>query len=136
VLSDLQIEGYSGRFPASLPYPIRKRVALARALVSEPELLLLDEPASGLSNDEMDELGDLIRGLADRMSVMLVEHHMDLVMRVCDSLVVLDFGRVIASGVPDQIRDDPDVLSAYLGNEVDARPADPADRAPLTRIGS
>jgi len=119
VLSELQIEGYASRFPTSLPYPIRKRVALARALVSEPDLLLLDEPASGLSGDEMDELGDLIRGLADRMSVMLVEHHMDLVMKVCDHLVVLDFGRVIARGGPDQIRDDPAVLSAYLGNEVD-----------------
>jgi branched-chain amino acid transport system ATP-binding protein len=119
VLSDLQIGGYASRFPTSLPYPIRKRVALARALVSEPDLLLLDEPASGLSGDEMDELGDLIRGLADRMSVMLVEHHMDLVMKVCDHLVVLDFGRVIARGGPDQIRDDPAVLSAYLGNEVD-----------------
>jgi len=123
VLSELQIEGYASRFPTSLPYPIRKRVALARALVSEPDLLLLDEPASGLSNDEMDELGDLIRGLADRMSVMLVEHHMDLVMSVCDHLVVLDFGRVIARGGPDQIRDDPAVLSAYLGNEVDHDPA-------------
>jgi branched-chain amino acid transport system ATP-binding protein len=110
-------------------------VALARALVPEPDLLLLDEPASGLSNVEMDELGDLIRGLADRMSVMLVEHHMDLVMSVCDHLVVLDFGRVIARGGPDQIRDDPAVLSAYLGNEVDHDPTRPgptgsgADRA-------
>jgi len=135
VLSELQIEGYASRFPTSLPYPIRKRVALARALVPEPDLLLLDEPASGLSNDEMDELGDLIRGLADRMSVMLVEHHMDLVMSVCDHLVVLDFGRVIARGGPDQIRDDPAVLSAYLGNEVDHDPTRPgptgsgADRA-------
>jgi branched-chain amino acid transport system ATP-binding protein len=128
-LAELQIEGYAARFPTSLPYPIRKRVALARALVSEPDLLLLDEPASGLSNDEMDELGDLIRGLADRMSVMLVEHHMDLVMKVCDHLVVLDFGRVIARGVPDQIRGDPAVLSAYLGDEVDH------DLARTDRIG-
>jgi branched-chain amino acid transport system ATP-binding protein len=135
VLSELRIQEYVARLPGSLPYPIRKRVALARALVSEPDLLLLDEPASGLSNDEMDELGDLIRGLTDRMSVMLVEHHMDLVMRICDSLVVLDFGRVIASGVPDQIRDDPAVLSAYLGNEVATQPG-PAGRAPLNGSGT
>ena len=118
VLAELGILEYAGRLPGSLPYPIRKRVALARALVSEPDLLLLDEPASGLSNDEMDELGELIRGLAKRTSVMLVEHHMDLVMSVCDHIVVLDFGKVIASGGPDEIRDDPAVLAAYLGNEV------------------
>jgi branched-chain amino acid transport system ATP-binding protein len=135
LLRELGIEGYAARFPASLPYPIRKRVALARALVSEPDLLLLDEPASGLSNHEMDDLGDLIRGLADRMSVMLVEHHMDLVMRICDHIVVLDFGRVIASGTPDQIRDDPAVLSAYLGNEVDQDSHD-HDDAPLDRTRS
>ena len=120
VLSELQVQGYSARFPASLPYPIRKRVALARALVAEPKLLLLDEPASGLSNDDMDELAQLIRGLTDRMSVMLVEHHMDLVMSVCDDIVVLDFGRVIARGGPDEIREDPAVLAAYLGDVVES----------------
>ena len=118
VLADLGVAEYASRLPTSLPYPIRKRVALARALVSEPELLLLDEPASGLSHDEMTELGELIRGLAGRMSVMLVEHHMDLVMSVCDHIVVLDFGRVIARGEPDDIREDPAVLAAYLGDEV------------------
>ena len=118
VLADLGVAEYAARLPTSLPYPIRKRVALARALVSEPDLLLLDEPASGLSQDEMTELGELIRGLADRMSVMLVEHHMDLVMSVCDDIVVLDFGRVIARGGPDEIREHPAVLAAYLGDEV------------------
>ncbi|TQJ14358.1 branched-chain amino acid transport system ATP-binding protein [Yimella lutea] len=118
VLCELDIEGYADRSPASLPYPIRKRVALARALVSEPELLLLDEPASGLSESEMAELGDIILGLSDRVSVMLVEHHMDLVMRVCSRITVLDFGRVIARGTPDEVREDPAVLAAYLGNEV------------------
>lgn len=119
VLSELHIAEYASRLPPSLPYPIRKRVALARALVSEPKLLLLDEPASGLSSDEMDELVELIRGLTDRMSVMLVEHHMDLVMSVCDHIVVLDFGRVIARGAPSEIREDPAVLAAYLGNVVE-----------------
>ncbi len=119
VLKRLDIEKYADRYPPSLPYPVRKRVALARALASEPDLLLLDEPASGLSSGEMDELGDLVRGLTETMSVLLVEHHMDLVMRVCDEITVLDFGRVIAHGPPDAVREDPAVLAAYLGESVD-----------------
>ncbi|HEY9566421.1 MAG TPA: ABC transporter ATP-binding protein [Nocardioides sp.] len=123
LLEQLGIAGYAGRLPDSLPYPIRKRVALARALVAEPNLLLLDEPASGLSDDDMSELVDIIEDLAGRMSVMLVEHHMDLVMKVCHDITVLDFGRVIATGDPDMVRADPAVQAAYLGNEVEAREA-------------
>jgi branched-chain amino acid transport system ATP-binding protein len=119
VLDELGTADFAGRLPDSLPYAVRKRVALARALVSEPELLLLDEPASGLSADEMSEFAEVIRGLTDRMSILLVEHHMDLVMKVCDQITVLDFGRVIASGSPDRIRNDPAVLEAYLGDEVE-----------------
>jgi branched-chain amino acid transport system ATP-binding protein len=107
----------------ALSFGLRKRVALARALAAEPRLLLLDEPASGLGTDDVDELAGLIRGLPSRptpTAVMLVEHHMDLVMRVCDQIVVLDFGRVIAAGTPDQVRDDPAVNDAYLGTEVEA----------------
>ncbi len=114
-LEELGIAGEAGRLPGGLPYPVRKRVALARALVGEPQLLLLDEPASGLSSAEMDDLGELIGQLREKRSVMLVEHHMDLVMSVCDRLVVLDFGRVIATGRPDEVRNDPAVLAAYLG---------------------
>lgn len=118
VLDSLGISHVASLYPGSLPYPVRKRVALARALVAEPELLLLDEPASGLSATEMEELGDLVQGLTDRMSVLLVEHHMDLVMRVCDEITVLDFGRVIAHGTPDEVREDPAVLTAYLGEDL------------------
>src|SRR5215470_1972383 len=101
--------------PGELPYGMRKRVALARALAAQPKLLLLDEPASGLAEDELDELGDLIRELAAETSLVIVEHHMDLMMSVCDSLVVLDFGRVISSGSPKEIQADPAVTAAYLG---------------------
>ncbi|HEU0103585.1 MAG TPA: ABC transporter ATP-binding protein [Mycobacteriales bacterium] len=118
-LTALDAAGYADRYPGSLPYPVQKRVALARALVAKPRLLLLDEPAAGLSSDEMDELGDLIQRLADEMAVMLVEHHMDLVMRVCDRITVLDFGKVIANGTPDEVRNDEAVLAAYLGEDVE-----------------
>jgi branched-chain amino acid transport system ATP-binding protein len=93
-------------------------VGLARALVSRPKLLLLDEPAGGLGGEDVDELAALIRGLPGQgCAVLLVEHHMDLVMRVSEHIVVLDFGRVIAAGPPDKIRDDPAVAEAYLGTE-------------------
>jgi branched-chain amino acid transport system ATP-binding protein len=101
--------------PGELPYGMRKRVALARALAAGPKLLLLDEPASGLAEGELDELGGLIRELAAETSLVIVEHHMDLMMSVCDSLVVLDFGKVISRGSPQVIQADPAVTAAYLG---------------------
>ena len=116
-LAELGADGYADRLPGSLPYAVQKRVALARALAAEPDLLLLDEPASGLGAEEMTQLGELIRGLTARMSVVLVEHHMDLVMAVCDRITVLDFGRVVADGTPDEVRDDQAVVDAYLGEE-------------------
>jgi branched-chain amino acid transport system ATP-binding protein len=118
VLDELGAAGYARQLPGALPYAMQKRTALARALMAEPQLLLLDEPASGLSEDEMAELGRRIRGLTERMAVVLVEHHMDLVMAVCDRLVVLNFGVVIAEGPPAAIRSNPDVATAYLGDEV------------------
>jgi len=131
VMADLGLDEFADAPSGALPYPTRKRVALARALVSEPSLLLLDEPASGLSETEMTELGDLILGLRDSVSVLLVEHHMDLVMRVCDRITVLDFGKVIAAGTPDEVRSDPAVLAAYLGDVVEASDAD-GDAAPAS----
>jgi branched-chain amino acid transport system ATP-binding protein len=99
--------------PGGLPYAVRKRVALARALAARPRLLLLDEPAGGLGADEIEQLRELITGLP--CAVLLVEHHMDLVMAVCDEILVLDFGKPVAHGTPDEIRTDPAVVEAYLG---------------------
>ena len=121
VLDELGAADYARRFPSALPYAVQKRTALARALMAEPRLLMLDEPASGLSESEMDALGSRIRSLTERMSVLLVEHHMDLVMSICDRIVVLNFGEVIASGPPGAIRNDPAVVGAYLGDEVHDR---------------
>jgi branched-chain amino acid transport system ATP-binding protein len=118
------------RLPATLPYAVQKRVALARALACEPELLLLDEPAGGLDAGELSELTKTIRSFGSSIAVMIVDHHMDLVTSVCDRMVVLDFGRVIASGVPPVVRADPRVLEAYLGQEVE-----PVQKAPATGQG-
>jgi branched-chain amino acid transport system ATP-binding protein len=119
-LDALGVADVASRLPSTLPYPVQKRVALARALVAKPELILLDEPAAGLGGDDLKDLGEAIRALGGDMAVLLVEHHMDLVMGVCDRVVVLDFGRRIAEGTPSQVQADPRVLEAYLGVEVDA----------------
>jgi branched-chain amino acid transport system ATP-binding protein len=103
--------------PGQLPFAHRKRVALARVLVAQPRLLLLDEPASGLTETELPELGQLITNLATDASVVVIEHRMDLMMSVCDAIAVLDFGRLIAFGTPQQVQADQAVTDAYLGAE-------------------
>jgi branched-chain amino acid transport system ATP-binding protein len=115
VLDRLALADIAARPAAGLPYGTLKRIELARALAADPDLLMLDEPASGLSHEEVDELAGVIEDVRADITVLLVEHHMGMVMRLSDTVVVLDFGRVVATGTPAQVREDPAVLAAYLG---------------------
>ena len=117
ILALLDLEKVQERRVADLPFGTRKRVELARALAAEPKLLLLDEPASGLNHEEVGELAGLIRALRERLrlTVLLVEHHMSLVMSISEQVVALNFGKVIAQGPPAEVKRHPELMRAYLG---------------------
>ena len=114
----LDLQSVALRKVSDLPFGTQKRVELARALASQPKLLLLDEPAAGLNHEEVNALGDLIKKIRDefKITVLLVEHHMSLVMSVSDKVVALNFGKKIADDTPTQVRQHPDVIQAYLGS--------------------
>ncbi len=117
LLEEQGLDKYKDDVAGSLPYGIQRRLEIARALATEPKLLLLDEPAAGMNPQETLELADFISHIRDeyKLSIFLVEHHMDLVMNICDMIYVLDFGKLIAKGVPEEIQNNEHVIDAYLG---------------------
>ena len=121
-MDDLGLRPYLDSHPRTLPHGIIKLVGIARTIISDPAVILLDEPAAGLDADESNELSDLIRRIATRhsVSIVVIEHDVALILKTCDRIVVLDFGEKIAEGSPQTIQHDPAVIHAYLGEPTDA----------------
>lgn len=121
LLNDIGIAEYADADAVSLPYGIQRKLEIVRALASRPKILLLDEPAAGMNPQETLELADFIREIRDKyhVSVLLIEHHMDLIMEIAENIYVLDFGKLIAQGKPAEIQTNPAVITAYLGAEED-----------------
>jgi ABC-type branched-subunit amino acid transport system ATPase component len=119
VIAEFQLGDVLDMRPSSLPHGVARLVGIARALVTEPAVLLLDEPAAGLDSNESAELGRTIRATARRrgISVVVIEHDVPLILQTCDRIVALDFGRKIAEGTPDEISRNPRVIEAYLGTD-------------------
>jgi ABC-type branched-subunit amino acid transport system ATPase component/branched-subunit amino acid ABC-type transport system permease component len=128
VIAEFELEPWLDHLPTDLPYGRRRLVAIARAVASEPSVLCLDEPAAGLDEAERKELAEVVSRLATEwgMGVLLIEHDTDLVLGLCDRICVLNFGKVLANGTPEQIRANPEVIAAYLGGGDDAEPSKPA----------
>ena len=122
ILEKIGLTGFVNEFAMNLPYGAQRRLEIARAMATEPFLLLLDEPAAGMNLQETKELDDLIIWIRDneKISILLIEHDMKLVMSLSDRIFVVDYGKKIAQGTPEEIKNNPAVIKAYLGEEIDA----------------